>query len=148
MTVIGFDPEISVRCDSRKFKVYNRSGKLLHKWNVTELLSQLKKIVPHVEDDRFRFVGGAVGYISYDAIRFWERLPVRHNKKKQTEFPLLEFGIYSDGILYDHIKKQVYYFYTGKKSRLTLIQKIAQTHTHAKNPTTFFYSPPKTNTSE
>ena len=148
MTVIGFDPEISVRCDSRKFKVYNRSGKLLHKWNVTEPLSQLKKIVPHVEDDRFRFVGGAVGYISYDAIRFWEHLPVRDNKKKQTEFPLLEFGIYSDGILYDHIKKQVYYFYTGKKSRLRLIQKIAQTYIHGKNPTTFFYSPPKTNTSE
>jgi anthranilate synthase component 1 len=147
MTVIGFDPEISVSCDSSKFKVYSRSGKLLHKWNVTEPLSQLRKIVPRVEDNSFRFVGGAVGYIAYDAIRFWEDLPVKHKKNKR-DFPLLEFGIYTDGILFDHIKNQAYYFYTGNKSRLKLIQMIAAKTGTGKNPTTFFYSPPKTNMSK
>jgi anthranilate synthase component I len=150
MTVIGFDPQISVSCDSNKFRVYRRDGKLLHEWNVTEPLAQLRKIVPHVDNNRFRFVGGAVGYVAYDAIRFWEDLPLRDKKKnKKRYFPLLEFGIYTDGILYDHIKNQAYYFYTGRKSRLKLIQKIATTKTHiSKNPKSFFYSPPKSNMSK
>ncbi|MFL6323619.1 MAG: chorismate-binding protein, partial [Nitrososphaeraceae archaeon] len=147
MTVIGFDPQISVSCDSNKFRVYRRDGKLLHEWKVTEPLAQLRKMVPHVDNNRFRFVGGAVGYVAYDAIRFWEDLPLRHKKKnKKRYFPLLEFGIYTDGILYDHIKNQAYYFYTGRKSRLKLIQKIATTKTHiSKNRKGFFYSPPKSN---
>jgi anthranilate synthase component I len=150
MTVIGFDPQISVSCDSNKFRVYCRDGKLLHEWKVTEPLAQLRKMVPHVDNNRFRFVGGAVGYVDYDAIRFWEDLPLRHKKKnKKTYFPLLEFGIYTDGILYDHIKNQAYYFYTGRKSRLKLIQKIATTKTHInKNPKSFFYSSPKSNMSK
>ncbi|MFL6455938.1 MAG: anthranilate synthase component I family protein [Nitrososphaeraceae archaeon] len=150
MTVIGFDPQISVSCDSNKFRVYRRDGKLLHEWKVTEPLAQLRKMVPHVDNNSFRFVGGAVGYVAYDAIRFWEDLPLRHKKKnKKRYFPLLEFGIYTDGILYDHIKNQAYYFYTGRKSRLKLIQKIATTKTHiSKNPKSFFYSPPKSNMSK
>jgi anthranilate synthase component 1 len=150
MTVIGFDPQISVSCDSNKFRVYRRDGKLLHECKVTEPLAQLRKMVPHVDNNRFRFVGGAVGYVAYDAIRFWEDLPLRHKKKnKKRYFPLLEFGIYTDGILYDHIKNQAYYFYTGRKSRLKLIQKIATTKTHInKNPKSFFYSPPKSNMSK
>jgi anthranilate synthase component I len=150
MTVIGFDPQISVSCDSNKFRVYRRDGKLLHEWNVTEPLAQLRKMVPRVDNNRFRFVGGAVGYVDYDAIRFWEDLPLRHKKKnKKRYFPLLEFGIYTDGILYDHIKNQAYYFYTGRKSRLKLIQIIATTKTHiSKNPKSFFYSPPKSNMSK
>jgi anthranilate synthase component 1 len=150
MTVIGFDPQISVSCDSNKFRVYRRDGKLLHEWKVTEPLAQLRKMVPRVDNNRFRFVGGAVGYVDYDAIRFWEDLPLTHKKKsKKRYFPLLEFGIYTDGILYDHIKNQAYYFYTGRKSRLKLIQKIATTKTHiSKNPKSFFYSPPKSNMSK
>jgi anthranilate synthase component I len=149
MTVIGFDPEISVSCDTRRFKVYSRSGKLLHNWKVTEPLSQLRKIVPRVDDQRFRFVGGAVGYIAYDAIRFWEDLPINNNKTKR-DFPLLEFGIYTDGILYDHIKNETYYFYTGRRSRLKLIQKIASTKTRngKDGRKTFFYSLPKSNISK
>ena len=148
MTVIGFDPEISVTCDSTKFKVHNRNGKLLHDWKVTEPLSQLRKIVPHLDDNRFRFVGGAVGYIAYDAIRFWEDLHSKH-KKNKPDFPLLEFGIYSDAIIYDHLENQAYYFSTGRKSRLKLIQKIAASKTRIhRDSRDFFYSTPKSNMSK
>jgi anthranilate synthase component I len=148
MTVIGFDPEILVICDSTRFKVYSGKGKLLHDWMVTEPLTQLRKIVPRVEDKRFRFVGGAVGYISYDAIRFWEDLPDRHKKIKR-HFPLLEFGIYTDGILYDHVKNQPYYFSTGRRSRFTIVQKLAATKSHyGKTAWNFWYSRPKTNMSK
>ncbi|NOJ27476.1 MAG: anthranilate synthase component I [Nitrososphaera sp.] len=117
-SVIGFDPEITVTCDSQKFTVKN-NGKI-KQIKVTDPLAQLRNLLPKIDDQRFRYIGGAVGYISYDAIRFWEHLPV---KKKKSLFPLMEFGVYLDGILYNHKENQGYYFYLGK-SRLDEVQKI------------------------
>ncbi|MGI0005586.1 MAG: anthranilate synthase component I, partial [Nitrososphaera sp.] len=104
MSVIGFDPDTTVVCDSKVFSVTDRKGRT-RKQKVMEPLEQLKKLVPHVKDERFRYIGGAVGYISYDATRFWEHLPV---KKKSIGFPMMEFGIYTDGILYNHKENQAY----------------------------------------
>lgn len=119
MSIIGFDPEIIVTCDSKAFIVEKHGKKSRQK--VREPLSQLRQLLPHLKDDTFRYIGGAVGYISYDAIRFWERLPLPKHKGKNT-FPLMEFGIYTDGILYNHKEKRAYYFYLGK-SRLKEIEK-------------------------
>jgi anthranilate synthase component 1 len=122
MSVIGFDPELTIVCDSRTFAVTDRKGRT-RKQRVTEPLSQLRKLVPKVDDDRFRYIGGAVGYISYDAVRFWERLPVR---KKKSGFPLMEFGIYTDGILYNHKENLAYYFYLGKSRLAEIERKLKQ----------------------
>ena len=43
---------------------------------VLDPLVQLREVVPKVSDKRFRYLGGAVGYVSYDAVRFWDRLPL------------------------------------------------------------------------
>ena len=83
---------------------------------MTDPLHQLRRLVPRVTDNRFRYLGGAVGYISYDAIRFLEDLPVKERRKNR--FPLLEFGIYLDGLLFNHLENQAYYFCMGRKSRL------------------------------
>jgi anthranilate synthase component 1 len=97
--------------------------------------------MPKLNDDRFRYIGGAVGYINYDAIRFWEHLPI-NNKKKASIFPLLEFGIYDDGILFNHKENQAYYFFLGK-SRLEQIEhKMARMKS---KPARFSYSTPKRN---
>ncbi len=78
--------------------------------------------MPIVTNDKYRFIGGAVGYVSYDAIRFWEFLPAI--KKSATHFPLFNFGIYSDGLLYSQKKRETSYFYIGKKSRLPEIERV------------------------
>jgi len=52
-------------------------------------------------------LGGAVGNINYDAIRLWEKIPSAHDMEK----PIMEFGIYTDGILVDNKKKETLYFY-------------------------------------
>jgi len=64
-----------------------------------------------VNSDRFRLTGGAVGYISYDAIRNWE--PIPDNSTDDLEFPDIEMGIYDDGIVFDHRKGEGYYYYTS-----------------------------------
>ncbi len=140
MSVIGFDPLLVVTCDCNNFSVKDRNGRILQRSPAKEPLSRLRKLIPKVNDDRFRYIGGAVGYINYDAIRFWEHLPI--NNKKASNFPLLEFGIYDDGILFNHKENQAYYFFLGK-SRL---EQIEHKMAHVKNkPSTFSYSTPKRN---
>jgi len=59
----------------------------------------------------FRFAGGAVGYISYDAVRYWERLPAV--SVDDLGFPDVEMGIYDDGLIFDHINREAYYFHAA-----------------------------------
>jgi anthranilate synthase component 1 len=117
-SIVGFDPDVKISCDTEKFKV-KRKGKRTQAFPVTDPLEQLKQQIPIIREGDTRFVGGAVGYISYDAVRYWERLPKRRLTKT---FPLLEFGVYFDGILYNHRESQAHYFYRGK-SRLNEIEK-------------------------
>lgn len=140
MSVIGFDPEVTVTCDSKAFTVERRGR--IRKQKVTEPLSQLRQLVPEVKDDTFRYIGGAVGYISYDAIRFWESLPVDKRKGKST-FPLMEFGIYTDGILYNHKEGRAYYFYLGKSRLKEIKRRLAKAP--AKKSAPFSHTEPQRN---
>lgn len=141
MSIIGFDPKLIVTCDSNNFKVQDRNGKILQRSPTKEPLSSLRELMPKVNDDRFRYVGGAVGYINYDAIRFWEHLPINKNKKA-SNFPLLEFGIYDDGILFNHKENQAYYFFLGKSRLEEVEQKMARVKSKA---AAFSYSTPRRN---
>jgi anthranilate synthase component I len=52
-----------------------------------------------------RFVGGAVGYASYDAVRYTENLP--NTPPDDRGIPDLSFAFYDRMILFDHIRKTV-----------------------------------------
>jgi len=140
-SIIGFDPELTISCDAKKFKIIDRSG-VIKTFKVSDPLTQLREIVPNLHDNRYRYIGGAVGYVSYDAIRFWERLPAKRIRK--YSFPLLEFGIFTDGILYNHVEKQAYYFSMRPKSRIKEIKSIIS---GSQNPqeSTLSYSKPVRN---
>jgi anthranilate synthase component 1 len=141
MSVIGFDPKLIVTCDSNAFTVRDREGKILKTSSTKEPLSSLRELMPKVNDDRFRYIGGAVGYINYDAIRFWEHLP-KTRKKKDSEFPMLEFGIYDDGILFNHKENQAYYFFLENSRLKEVEQKIANIKYNVES---FSYSTPRRN---
>jgi anthranilate synthase component 1 len=119
-SVIGFNPEFTVKCDKEKFQIY-RKGKIISEKRVKDPLAELRRILPIVNDKKLRYIGGAVGYVSYDAIKFWEQLP---SKRSHNMFPLMEFGIYTDGLIHDRRDKATYYFHIGKKSRLGELEKV------------------------
>ncbi len=52
------------------------------------------------------FKGGMIGYISYDAIRFWEK--VKDLKPNAENWPTAEFFIPNNIIIYDHNEGKVY----------------------------------------
>ena len=60
---------LTVNCTSDRFFVYDRNNRLINKFKVKEPLSCLKKFLPIIKESRFRYAGGAVGYISYDAVQ-------------------------------------------------------------------------------
>jgi anthranilate synthase component 1 len=70
MSIIGFDPGLIVTCNNNNFTVKDREGRIVQSSPTREPLSSLRELMPKVNDDRFRYVGGAVGYINYDAMRF------------------------------------------------------------------------------
>ena len=105
-SIMGFEPEFIVRGYFDKITIENRDGEIETIETHTPL-DEIKKLVKQTDDMTYRYLGGAVGNIDYDAIRLFENIPGKRNLDK----PIMEFGIYNDGILYDNKKKQFFYFY-------------------------------------
>jgi anthranilate synthase component 1 len=51
-----------------------------------------------------RFTGGAVGYLTYDAVRLFERIPARHGAGTQ---PLASFSFYRSLVAFDHARQRL-----------------------------------------
>jgi anthranilate synthase component 1 len=91
----------------------------------------------------FRFVGGALGYISYDAIRYIEKLP--NQKLDPLNFPDVELGIFEDGFVFDHSQNQAYYYFRGE-NRLKEIEALLKEP--AVEEETFAYTQPVVDTAK
>lgn len=138
-SIIGFDPLYQLRCDYDQFRVWKKDH-IIYQTRTEDPIRQIRAIMPKSLPYRSRFVGGAVGYVSYDAIRFWEKIP---RKKSIPNYPLLDFGIYTDGIIHNRSRKETYYFHIGAKSRLDQITKVMKRKDSSKR--NIQYSIPKPN---
>jgi anthranilate synthase component 1 len=117
-SIIGFEPNYKIKCLSKKLLIFKKE-KLIESISIIDPLSNINEYFPSIKNKDYRYVGGLVGYINYESIKYWENIHVKNNKY----FPLMEFGLYTDGIIYDHDKNNLKYFYY-KKSRLKNIEKI------------------------
>jgi anthranilate synthase component 1 len=108
-SIMGFDPEFIVKGYHDNVTIQSRDGNI-KTISTNEPLDVIKDLVQKTSDQSYRYLGGAVGIINYDAIRLWEKIPEHHNV---TE-PIMEFGIYNDGILFDNKQKKSLYFYYDK----------------------------------
>lgn len=107
-SVMGFDPKIILKGYSDKVEIIKKNDTETIQTN--NPFEELKKLLGKSEDQSYRYLGGAVGIVNYDAIRLVEDIPDTHDSPQ----PLMEFGIYDDGILYDNIHKKLFYFYNDK----------------------------------
>ncbi len=104
-TFVGFDPEMTISY---------RGGVLRTNWDTIKTdrpLDVLRGILadhaaPEVEGP---FVGGLVGYVSFEFVRHLDRVPVHLN----SPFPEFEFGLYLDGVVVDHARHRSWYFTHG-----------------------------------
>jgi anthranilate synthase component 1 len=109
---IGFNPQSIITVKNGEFEVVDDKEDVLIKEKVRNpfhrIRMQLRGNVVH--SNVYRLIGGAVGYISYDAIRYWERLP--EVAKDDLSLPDIELVICDDGIIFDHANQNVLYYYT------------------------------------
>lgn len=121
-SIIGFDPKFSITCSMSSLKVYQNKNKIID-IKTRDPLQTIKEFFPKTTTAAVdgRYIGGLVGYFCYEAIGFWEKIPM----KKGKSFPLIEFGWYEDGLIYDHKKKKLEYFYynNSRLDRIALIIK-------------------------
>ncbi|MEM2429468.1 MAG: anthranilate synthase component I [Nitrososphaerales archaeon] len=138
---LGFEPQLIISAKDKRAEVYDKSRNRIIKEIVNDPLLIVKEIVKgnNIAQNNLRFIGGAVGYISYDVIRYWERIP----KMAIDDFKLpdLEMAIYNDGIIFNHKNHEAYYYYFNK-NRFKEIEAIVKSDCDFKN---FSYSNLKTN---
>ena len=139
---IGFDPDLKIQVKDHCMKVIDINGDKLEESRIEEPLDEIRKLIgtTRINNNISRFMGGAVGYISYDAIRYWENIPNR--TVPNLDYPDIDMAIYRDGLIFDHKLRNVFYFHTGK-NRLDMVQElIKKKHAYSSSS----YSEPKTNT--
>ncbi len=104
-SVMGFDPKIIFKGYSDKVEITENNTTTTIQ--TTEPFVELKKLLGKSNDQKYRYLGGAVGVVNYDSIRLVENI----SKENNLSEPIMEFGIYDDGLLYDNVEKKLFYFY-------------------------------------
>ena len=141
---IGFDPRSVIRFKDGELVVDDRREHTSIKEELDDPLPKIKEIIERnfIPLYGLRFIGGAIGYISYDAIRYWEQIP--KIARDDLNFPEIELAIYDDGIMFDHIKGATYYYHLTKDHTRDL-EELMETTAETKPLT---YSKPETNLSQ
>ncbi|HUT17336.1 MAG TPA: hypothetical protein VMW84_03455, partial [Acidobacteriota bacterium] len=119
---IGFDPRLTIKIKNKEAVVHNeKTGEEREK--TSDPLYILEKLVKGraLPNKELRFVGGAVGYISYDAVRYWEKLPQK--AIDDLNFPDAQLGFFDDGIVFDHRQRRAFYYYSND-NRLAEVERL------------------------
>jgi anthranilate synthase component 1 len=109
---LGFLPTKTIRL---KNGIIRKNGE---EYGTEDPLLELKKEVGKEDTKTEGFLGGAVGYFSFEYVKYLEKLG--SNVTDETGFPDFEFGIFDDAIVYDHRRSEIRYIYRGE-SRLEQI---------------------------
>jgi anthranilate synthase component 1 len=139
---IGFDPKITLQTKNKKAQIKNERTNVTTTQKTTDPLQLIESLLKDdaVSNSEFRFIGGAVGYISYDSVRYWEKLP--ENSQADLNFPDLEMGIFDDGFIFNHTRRQAFYYYRSE-NRLPEVESLLK---QSINSEELSYTQPKVNT--
>ena len=80
--------------------------------NPGDLFIKLREILEEnkINNNFNRLIGGLVGFISYDIVRHWENISDKYTELNYADF---QFGLFNEGIIFDHEKERVYYYHSG-----------------------------------
>lgn len=120
---IGFDPHLILTVKDGTVEVCDRTENEKTVCETSDPLVLVKQLVSKFSFSlgSYRFVGGTVGYISYDAIRYWEKLPEK--ALDDLKFPDFEMGLFNDGVIFNHKTKEVFYYHLGE-NRLSEVTEL------------------------
>jgi len=109
---LSSDPSLVVKSKGRQIEITNfSSGKKKKKKYLTSTnpLDEIKKILNKFKyvslKELPRFAGGFVGYISYDMVRFFEKIP--DENKDDLKLPDSVFMLSNNLLIFDHIEHKI-----------------------------------------
>lgn len=115
-SVIGFDPKHIISARENTLFIDNKS------FEVKNPYESLRDIMPQQSICR-NYAGGLVGYLSYEAVNYFEKAV---HLKVHPDFDQFLFGVYTDGIIFDKVTNELFYFFYDK-DRSSMIKKIMKT---------------------
>ena len=121
-SIIGFNPKHILKAREQKLYFDKQVFEVNNPYN------SLKEILPQENISR-NYAGGLVGYISYEAINYFEsilKLP------EHQDFFQFEFGVYTDGLIYDKLTGQTFYFYYAENRLDSILEKVRESETKPK----------------
>ena len=106
-TFLGVRPRETVRTFGNRFEIIR--GEKTETLDCPDPLAKLAELTARHKAVHHgslpRFAGGAVGYVGYDIIRHYERLP--NCPKDDRGLPDMVFGFYDTMVIFDHVLKTV-----------------------------------------
>ena len=108
---IGFDPFYIFSAKGSNLRVKGKDSD--ESISTDNPYRYLKKLLPLVKNaDPYQ--GGLVGYFSYETFNYFE---TSQNLESHPDFPVFEFGLYLDGIIFDsETSEMTYYTYSEDRS--------------------------------
>ncbi len=143
-TFLGFDPQAIIRVAQRRAETLDRRRGDIRITRCDEPLELLSQYQSPCRNNRGpdRYSGGLVGYSSYDLVSYFEKIP--RKRLKADGFPDLEFGLFEDGVAFDHFKQRAYYFHRNEDR----IDKINSTLRETPGNHSVSFGRPRSNTSQ
>src|SRR5439155_21798020 len=107
-SILGLDPVGKVSLHGGKLRT---SGALPSPRDDEAPLAYLQRLLAErpVTDQGYRYLGGLVGHFGYEFVERLEKVSPR----PPHPFPEFEFGLYLDGLVFDHLTRKVVYFPHG-----------------------------------
>src|SRR5438445_4869012 len=143
-TFLGFDPQKTVRISDQHAELLDRRNSERRIETCQAPLSYLEILNTYAKEGKTgeRYSGGLVGYVSYDLVRSLEKIP--RVGQKRAAFPDAEFGLFEDGIVFDHVKGKLYYF-CRDENRIDRVRNLVKESGHESQVA---FGEPKSNLSQ
>ena len=106
--IIGFNPKYLVYSKQKdQLIIEDTTNGKIKKYICDNPYYELRAIIPQNIISR-KYAGGLVGFIGYDSINFFEE---SLNITKNKNFESFKFGVYLDGLIFDQMTGEVFYYY-------------------------------------
>ena len=128
--IVGFNPKYIVYSEQKdQLIIENTSNGKIEKYICDNPYYALREIIPQNIISR-KYAGGLVGFIGYDSINFFED---NLNITKNNNFESFKFGVYLDGLIFDQMTGEIFYYYYEDNKIEILKDILKQTNKFNKN---------------
>ena len=128
--IVGFNPKYIVYSEQKdQLIIEDTSNGKIEKYVCDNPYYELRTIIPQNIISR-KNAGGLVGFIGYDSINFFED---NLNITKNNNFESFKFGVYLDGLIFDQMTGEIFYYYYEDNKIEILKDILKQTNKFNKN---------------